>query len=147
MKPVAELVELVAGLAEHPELWCDEIRHDADERVFHRLVRTDELEVWLVCWMPGHDTGFHDHDDAGAAVGVVRGAVVDERPPISARFGPGEILTVDPGGIHRVRHAGDEPAVTLHAYSPPLGRMGTYAVGDEGRLIRVPQAGEVELKA
>lgn len=149
---VAELEQLVRGLADHPELWRDEVHHDPAERTFARLVRTDSLEVWLVNWMAGHDTGFHDHDDAGAAIAVVEGRVVDERlalggPALVSEHGPGEVITVAPGGIHRVQHAGQAPTVTLHAYSPPLGRMGTYAVGDEGRLLRMPQDGEQELRA
>jgi hypothetical protein len=35
-----------------------------------------------------------------------------------------------------VRHAGADLAVTLHAYSPPLLRMGAYAIGDDGVLAR-----------
>jgi hypothetical protein len=38
--------------------------------------------------------------------------------------------------IHRVQHVGDGPATTIHAYSPPLWRMGAYEVGDGGRLRR-----------
>jgi len=30
----------------------------------------------------------------------------------------------------------DTPAVTIHAYSPPLWRMGSYAIGADGTLRR-----------
>jgi hypothetical protein len=40
----------------------------------------------------------------------------------------------------------DEPAVTLHAYSPPLERVGTYAVAEDGRLRRYPAAAETVLE-
>ena len=33
-------------------------------------------------------------------------------------------------------HAGAEPAVTLHAYSPPLWRMGAYEIAPTGELRR-----------
>ena len=33
-------------------------------------------------------------------------------------------------------HHGDAPAVTLHAYSPPLWRMGAYEVRPDGALTR-----------
>ena len=33
-------------------------------------------------------------------------------------------------------HAGDVPAVTIHAYSPPLWRMGAYEVAESGELRR-----------
>jgi hypothetical protein len=35
-----------------------------------------------------------------------------------------------------VCHTGAEPAVTIHAYSPPLWRMGAYEIQPEGRLLR-----------
>ena len=37
-------------------------------------------------------------------------------------------ITFTAADIHRVNHAGDGPAVSLHAYSPPLRRMGAYEV-------------------
>ena len=41
-----------------------------------------------------------------------------------------------PSDIHRVLHAGGGPAVTIHAYSPPLWRMGAYEVAPGGELRR-----------
>ena len=35
-----------------------------------------------------------------------------------------------------MRHGGGGPAVTIHAYSPPLWRMGTYEVRPGGELAR-----------
>lgn len=151
-KTTVELTELVEGLAEHPAFWEDELVHDPSERQFVLVARTETLEVWAVAWMDGHDTGFHDHDDAAAAIAVIDGSVVDERlavggESISTEHAAGATFVVEAGGIHRVRHTGDRPAVTLHAYSPPLGRMGTYVVGDAGRLLRLPQDGTATLKA
>lgn len=44
--------------------------------------------------------------------------------PRSRAFAVGESFHFSPADIHRVRHAGSDPAVTLHVYSPPLQRMG-----------------------
>ena len=44
-------------------------------------------------------------------------------------------------------HIGDEAAVTLHLYSPPLRRMGAYEVLDDGRLARRSISAEQELGA
>jgi len=44
--------------------------------------------------------------------------------PISREIGPGTAFTLPPVAIHRVLHTGDRPAVTIHAYSPPLRRPG-----------------------
>jgi quercetin dioxygenase-like cupin family protein len=104
----------------------------------------------VVCWMPGHDTGFHDHDASAAAITVVDGAVNEERlaltGTVKTRLEAGDVVTIAREAIHRVRHTGDGPAVTLHAYSPPLDRVGTYEVGEDGVLLRHPRAADVLLE-
>ena len=62
-------------------------------------------------------------------------------------FGPGETFTIEASEIHRVVHVGDEPALTVHAYSPPLSRMGAYMVEEDGTLTRHSISHEVELRA
>ena len=57
-------------------------------------------------------------------------------PPAARTLEAGESLSFNASDIHRVSHAGTEPAVTLHAYSPPLWRMGAYEILDGGRLRR-----------
>ena len=136
-----ELVSLTAWLGDRPALWRPHVRHDPRRRFFHRLLDDAHVTVWLICWMPGHDTGFHDHDGSAGAVTVMEGQVLEERlrwaqVPVSAVFGPGEVLRFGPSDIHRIRHHGDVPSVTLHAYSPALRRMGAYVADDEGRLLR-----------
>jgi hypothetical protein len=54
---------------------------------------------------------------------------------------------VEPSAIHRVLHAGTGPAVTVHAYSPPLRRMGAYHIGPDGQLQRESQSFEEELRS
>ena len=44
-------------------------------------------------------------------------------------------------------HAGDVPAVTIHAYSPPLARTGAYRIGPDGELERELLSSEDELRA
>ena len=43
-------------------------------------------------------------------------------------------------------HAGTEPAVTIHAYSPPLVRMGSYTIEPSGQLRRHAVSHEQELR-
>ena len=79
------------------------------------------------------------------------GRVRDDRltltgPPVSREIGPGSAFTLSPVAIHRVLHAGTGPAVTIHAYSPPLRRTGAYSVGADGTLERESQPFEVELR-
>ncbi|MCW2959551.1 MAG: cysteine dioxygenase type [Solirubrobacterales bacterium] len=151
-RTTAELQDIVTGLVAHPRLWRDGVVFDADERQCSLIARTETVEIWAVAWMPGQDTGFHDHDASAAAIAVAEGAIVDERMALSdatirARHEAGAVFTVGAGEIHRARHAGEGPAISIHAYSPPLHRMGTYAVGVGGRLLRQPVGGDQTLTA
>jgi hypothetical protein len=55
-------------------------------------------------------------------------------------------FTFSASDIHRVLHAGAEPAITIHAYSPPLVRMGSYAIESDGQLRRHPVSHDTELR-
>jgi len=136
-----ELETFARDLAARPELWIEKVRHDSDKRVYEELSSDPYLTAWLICWMDDHDTGFHDHDLSAGAVSVLGGSIREERlridgPPRNEVFGVGESFHFSPADIHRVRHAGDGPAVTLHVYSPPLTRMGAYVIGADGVLER-----------
>jgi Cysteine dioxygenase type I len=136
-----DLRALVERLAADPARWRHLVIHDADQRVYEELLRDEHVSVWLICWMEDQDTGFHDHDVSAGAVAVVEGHVREERlavggPPARRVYGPGETLDFAAADIHRVLHDGDVPAVTLHAYSPPLWRMGAYLVEPDGTLHR-----------
>ena len=146
-----ELRRLVRDLAAQPELWEHLIRHDPSERTYEQLLLDEHVGVYLICWMDGHDTGFHDHDVSAAAIAVAHGQVREDRlsigaEPASCLLGPGDVLDVEPADIHRVRHAGRLPAVTIHAYSPPLARMGSYEVSPSGRLRRHAMPSSEELR-
>src|SRR4051795_1097846 len=86
---------LGARLAAEPERWSELVRHDPAQRIFEPVLDLPEVEAWLICWMPGHDTGFHDHDLSSGAVTVLSGSVREERLRIgatvdSAVYRPGE---------------------------------------------------------
>jgi predicted metal-dependent enzyme (double-stranded beta helix superfamily) len=137
----AELAALVERVAAEPDRWAHLVRHRADARTYEQLHRDEHVGIWLICWMNDHDTGFHDHDLSAGALAVARGAILEERlvlggPPVSRTLPAGRSLTFAASDIHRVAHAGAEPAVTVHAYSPPLWRMGTYEVAPGGTLRR-----------
>jgi predicted metal-dependent enzyme (double-stranded beta helix superfamily) len=136
-----ELLEVVRRLAAEPERWAHLVRHDRERRVYEELHRDDALAVWLICWMDDHDTGFHDHDLSSGAVAVIAGEVAEDRlvlggEPATRTFARGEAFHFGAADIHRVRHAGGAPAVTIHAYSPPLWRMGAYEILSGGELRR-----------
>ncbi len=146
-----ELRSVVAALATSSGLWRPRVRHSPERRCYEELVRSEHLAVWLICWMEGHDTGFHDHDGSSGAVAVVEGTLREERlrvggPPAAALYEPGQVFDFAGPDIHRVVHPGGAPAVSLHAYSPPLRGMGSYVWEDDGALRRQLLSGDEELK-
>jgi hypothetical protein len=143
---------LASELADHPELWRHLVRHSHDERIYTSLYRDHHLDVWLICWNERQDTGLHDHDLSGGSVLLIEGELDEDRLVFGAgidstRYGAGESFSFDPSRIHDVRHAGDQPTVSLHFYSPPLWRMGHYLVGEDGRLARRSASYAEELRA
>ena len=149
-----QLLAVANEIASQPQLWSDQIEHDPAQRTFKQLLRDEHLDVWLLCWSHDHDTGFHDHDLSAGAVAVAAGAVREERlvlgrpvdSPIARTARAGSSFSFGASDIHRVRHAGEGPAVTVHAYSPPLLRMGSYSVEENGQLRRFAVSYEEELR-
>ena len=136
-----ELLAYVRDVAARPALWQDRVAHDPDHRHYVELLRDAHVAMWLICWMDEQDTGFHDHDLSAGAVAVVAGEVHEDRltlggPPRSRTARTGEAFTFSAAAIHRVQHVPGTPAVTIHAYSPPLWRMGAYEVQEDGSLRR-----------
>jgi Cysteine dioxygenase type I len=136
-----ELRELVTGIAAEPERWRPLVRRGIPDRHFEQLWRDDHVDVWVITWMNGNDTGFHDHDVSRGAVAVVEGEIIEERlvvggPPRRLPHAAGDAFDFDASHVHRMRQDSDAPAVSIHAYSPPLWRMGTYATGADGTLRR-----------
>jgi quercetin dioxygenase-like cupin family protein len=146
------MIDIARKIAEDPERWRHLVRAADGERVSEQLLLTEDVEIWLICWEPGHDTGFHDHERSGGAVAVAQGAVREDRlvvgaPPTSRVVREGEAFTFEPPDIHRVVYEDGEPAVTVHVYSPPLHAMGSYEVTDEGRLLRTALSATTSLSA
>lgn len=66
--------------------------------------------------------------------------------PAARSIHAGESFDFGAADIHRVLHTGAGPAVTIHAYSPPLARMGAYAIEPDGTLQRHTISYEEELR-
>ncbi len=145
-----ELEAFVRGMAAEPACWRHLVDHDAGRRTYGLICDSADFNAWVLCWSSDHDTGFHDHDISAAAIAVIEGQVREDRLRLdgSARetvYSAGATFTVAPDAIHRVLHAGDRPAVTIHVYSPPLRRQGAYSLAQDGTLQRHVQSWEEEL--
>ncbi|MFB4312465.1 cysteine dioxygenase family protein [Actinomadura sp. 21ATH] len=145
-----ELRALADALAERPELWRRHVRFSGERRHYASLYRDEYVDVWLLCWTPENDTGWHDHDVSSGAVRVVGGALEECNP----RIGGAHVRTVVPAGtsfcfgpdhIHRL--VGAAPAsVSIHAYSPPLWRLGQYSIAEDGLMRRTSVSYADELR-
>jgi len=135
-----ELLALVDELAARPRLWRDHVAFADDERHYVSLRRDDHVDVWVLCWTPENDTGWHDHDVSAGAVRVVRGALVESAPRIGGRpaeriVTAGTSFAFGPDHIHRLS-GHERRSVSLHAYSPPLWHLGQYAIDADGVMRR-----------
>jgi predicted metal-dependent enzyme (double-stranded beta helix superfamily) len=146
----AELQALVNRIAQQPELWRDHVGFSDEQRHFVSLYRDDYVDVWLLGWTSLNDTGFHDHDISSGAVHVLDGALSEATPRIggeaAVRVVPrGETFSFGPEHIHRL--AGElDRSISIHAYSPPLWRLGQYAFDSQGVMRRVSVSYAEELR-
>ena len=145
-----ELQDLVVSIAGDHETWQTLVAFDADNRVHTSLHRDAHVDVWLLCWTPENDTGWHDHDISSGAVAVVLGELMENNltlgaRPIETRVGVGQAFAFGPDHIHRLNGAAPG-SVSLHAYSPPLWRMGQYALNEAGVLRRLSLSYADELR-
>jgi hypothetical protein len=66
--------------------------------------------------------------------------------PRQLRHRVGETFDFDASHVHRMRHDAAAMAVSIHAYSPPLWRMGAYEVEADGTLRRRSISSAEELR-
>ena len=146
----SSLETLVTRIAARPDLWQPLVVVDPKRRRYELLYDDDNVDIWVLSWMPGQKTGFHDHDLSSVALICAQGAL-DEgslglgASPTNVVMTPGTTRHGPGGYIHSVSHREGEPAVSIHAYSPPLTCVGQYRVDAEGRLRREPEHGRKEL--
>jgi hypothetical protein len=145
-----ELRRLVDDLARRPELWHDRVAFSDTERRYESLYRDDHVDVWLLCWTVLNDTGWHDHDISSGAVRVVRGVLVEHNPRIggdhvAVEVPAGRSFAFGPEHIHRLTGQAGQ-SVSIHAYSPPLWRLGQYVIDLGGVMRRVSVSYADELR-
>ncbi|MCX2714472.1 cysteine dioxygenase [Mycolicibacterium sp. J2] len=116
-----------------------------DERWYSRLYGDDELDIWLISWVPDRSTELHDHGGSLGALTVVSGALTETRWNGEAlkrrRLRAGDQAAFPLGWVHDVVWAPlPVPAapvtLSVHAYSPPLTAMSYYEVTDRQTLRR-----------
>ncbi|WP_035839519.1 cysteine dioxygenase [Kitasatospora azatica] len=145
-----ELLDLASAIAADPGLWHEHVAFDDDKRHYVSLHRDAHVDVWVLCWTPQNDTGWHDHDISSGAVAVAEGTLVEHNlavgaPSLATDVPAGQVFSFGPDHIHRLTGR-DAGSVSVHAYSPPLWRMGQYAVSSTGILRRTSVSYADELR-
>jgi len=123
-----------------------------NERCFARLYGDDELDIWLISWVPDRATELHDHGGSLGALTVVSGSLRETRWDGEAlrrrRLRAGDQAAFPLGWVHDVVWSRDRdssapialapaaPTLSVHAYSPPLTAMSYYEVTERNTLRR-----------
>ena len=153
LRPHPTRAPLTTGqLADHTRFLAEEIlagshpwRFDPRHRWHQRLYRDDRVDVWLITWLPTQGTQLHDHGGSSGAFTVIQGSLEEASlagPHVSAHLRrrerpAGSTVSFGPRYVHDVLNTSDRPAVSVHAYSPPLASMSFYDLTDDGGLTRI----------
>lgn len=116
----------------------------ADGRWFARLHSDDEIDIWLISWVPGHPTELHDHGGSLGALTLLSGSLDEFRwdgeQLRRRRLDAGDQAGFPLGWVHDVVWAPNDipagPTLSVHAYSPPLTVMSYYQVTGRNTLRR-----------
>lgn len=139
-----ELANIVSSFASS-DGWMEKVRLRTDQRWYERLYHGPDHDIWVISWLPGQSTGFHDHGASSGAFVVATGILEEHRPGERTRvIHLGKPHAFGPDYAHDVRNVSLAPAISIHAYSPPLSDMNEYEL-DGARLVpRDRKSGETE---
>ncbi len=104
----------------------DTLKNFLESQYARQLIfKTDNVEIILMCWLPGQGTPVHNHGTSDAITLVLEGEMdyttyySDDRK-VSGTLRPGDIEHIPVGIEHEVNNNSKNKLVTLHVYSPPL---------------------------
>ena len=137
----ARLGQLVGQIAADQGRWRQLVRFTEPQRWYQRLELADDYEIWLLSWLPGQHTGFHDHGQAMGAFTVASGRLAErtvaagQRQARSRPVAAGTVRSFGSEHVHDVHNTSARPAVSIHAYSPPLTAMRRYELTATGLVL------------
>jgi cysteine dioxygenase len=123
-----------------------------DETYRRNLVHAGSAyQALVLCWRNGQRSPIHDHRGSSCGVRVLSGTALETvftrahndmiYAVRSSSIEPGTICATQDDDIHQVSNLAEDGGdlVTLHVYSPPLLRMGTYTLfGSEVKAYQEP---------
>jgi cysteine dioxygenase len=158
---LAELVDYLDHLQERPALAdllielgqlrisCDDLTgfvRFSNQGYMRNLVRAGPwYHLLVLCWKNGQRSPIHDHAGSSCGMRVLRGTLTETLFEFTANghvkavgsrdLAPGSVAGSQDFDLHQVSNLqpGTADLVTLHVYSPPLLKMGTYSLTDQVR--------------
>ncbi|MDH2416300.1 cysteine dioxygenase family protein [Nocardioides sp. CER19] len=142
----------LAELRDVVERYADDVRAGQYHAEFHteerwhvRIHQDADVDVWLISWTMEQGTELHDHGGSSGAFTVVDGTLNEYVWSGASQGAPGRLvdnlrrdrqtIAFGPHYVHDVRNHLEAPAVSVHAYSPPI-RLMHYYDAAEGSLLR-----------
>lgn len=140
MLTVPELRQLTMQVAQDVRAGRHQVQVDPERRWYQLLSSDGYVDVWLISWAREQIAELHDHAGSLGALTVVSGVLTEHawnRRGLRTRTLPaGVSVGFKAGHVHDVTNVAPVPAVSVHAYSPPLTAMSYYQVEPDGRLRR-----------
>lgn len=103
-----------------------DLKHFQDNHYARHLVlRTDNVEIIVVCWLPGQSSPVHGHGPSDAIMVILEGTMsytnfYPDGRKVSGIWQAGDIGHAPVGVQHQISNFSNAPLMTLHIYSPPL---------------------------
>ncbi len=90
------------------------------------VAMTDCFDVYVIGWNKGQASQIHDHAEKGCVMKVLKGKLIEERYSKKLEFvskkklKKGHIGYIsNQYGYHSIKNNSNQPAFSLHVYSPP----------------------------
>ena len=126
------LMKITDTLAARRELFEDLLVDHEVNRWWLSLFVTESFEVRLLTWEREQSSDWHDHGGSSGAWTVTAGALYEAfRAPdhvsiFDRHYVAGDHGSFGPEHVHDVVYEAGKPAVSIHAYSPPLSGLTVY---------------------
>jgi hypothetical protein len=129
---IDDLERVALAVAARAEIFADLVVDDPWNRWWLELFKTDNVEVRVLSWEVEQRSDWHDHGGSSGVFVVTQGTLyemhrAEDLVDVDARsFATGELGSFGPDYVHDMIHESGAPAVSVHAYSPPLTGFTAY---------------------
>jgi len=135
----SQLLRTARLFASDPEL-SRLVEHHHSERRWVELDSSPYLQIWLLSWPAGTETGWHDHGESAGAFLTVSGSLKEQTSHghrrVERTLVTGEGRSFAEGHIHDVSNVSAQTALSVHLYTPRLTSMTRYAVTPAGLQVK-----------